>query len=38
MSDRVIAAIAECEKVSPQVHMPLQSGSDRILEAMQAWG
>jgi tRNA-2-methylthio-N6-dimethylallyladenosine synthase len=35
MSERVIAAIAECPKVMPQVHLPLQSGSDRILEAMQ---
>jgi tRNA-2-methylthio-N6-dimethylallyladenosine synthase len=35
MSDRVIAAMAECEKVCPQVHLPVQSGSDRILEAMQ---
>jgi len=34
MSDRVIAAIAECPKVCPQVHLPLQSGSDRVLEAM----
>jgi tRNA-2-methylthio-N6-dimethylallyladenosine synthase len=34
MSERVIAAIADCEKVCPQVHLPLQSGSDRILEAM----
>jgi tRNA-2-methylthio-N6-dimethylallyladenosine synthase len=34
MSDRVIAAIADCEKVCPHVHLPLQSGSDRILEAM----
>jgi len=34
MSDRVIAAIAECAKVCPQVHLPLQSGSDRVLEAM----
>jgi len=34
MSDRVIAAIAGCEKVCPQVHLPLQSGADRILEAM----
>jgi tRNA-2-methylthio-N6-dimethylallyladenosine synthase len=34
MTDRVIAAIAECGKVCPQVHLPLQSGSDRILEAM----
>jgi tRNA-2-methylthio-N6-dimethylallyladenosine synthase len=34
MSDRVIAAMAECPKVCPQVHLPLQSGSDRVLEAM----
>jgi tRNA-2-methylthio-N6-dimethylallyladenosine synthase len=34
MTDRVIAAMAECEKVCPQVHLPLQSGSNRVLEAM----
>jgi tRNA-2-methylthio-N6-dimethylallyladenosine synthase len=34
VTDRMIAAIAECGKVCPQVHLPLQSGSDRILEAM----
>jgi tRNA-2-methylthio-N6-dimethylallyladenosine synthase len=34
MSERVIAAIAGCDKVCPQVHLPLQSGSDRILDAM----
>jgi tRNA-2-methylthio-N6-dimethylallyladenosine synthase len=34
MSERVIAAMAECPKVCPQVHLPLQSGSDRILAAM----
>jgi tRNA-2-methylthio-N6-dimethylallyladenosine synthase len=34
MSERVIAAMAECGKVAPQVHLPLQSGSDRILAAM----
>jgi tRNA-2-methylthio-N6-dimethylallyladenosine synthase len=34
MSDRVIAAIAGCGKVCPQVHLPLQSGSDRVLAAM----
>ena len=34
MSERVIAAMAECAKVMPQVHLPLQSGSDRVLEAM----
>jgi tRNA-2-methylthio-N6-dimethylallyladenosine synthase len=31
----VIAAIAECEAVCEQVHLPLQSGSSRILKAMR---
>jgi tRNA-2-methylthio-N6-dimethylallyladenosine synthase len=35
MSERVISAIAECEHVMPHVHLPLQSGSDKVLEAMQ---
>src|SRR5437773_789602 len=35
MSERVIAAMTECEKVMPHVHLPLQSGSDRVLAAMQ---
>jgi tRNA-2-methylthio-N6-dimethylallyladenosine synthase len=34
MSERVIAAMAECPRVCPQIHLPLQSASDRILEAM----
>jgi tRNA-2-methylthio-N6-dimethylallyladenosine synthase len=34
MSDSTIAAMAECDKVSPYLHLPVQSGSDRILEAM----
>jgi tRNA-2-methylthio-N6-dimethylallyladenosine synthase len=34
MNDRVIAAMAECSKVCPHVHLPLQSASDRILAAM----
>jgi tRNA-2-methylthio-N6-dimethylallyladenosine synthase len=34
MSGRVIEAMADCEKVMPHVHLPLQSGSDRVLEAM----
>lgn len=34
MSERVIAVMAECERVMPQVHLPLQSASDRVLEAM----
>ena len=35
MSERVIDAMATCEKVMPHVHLPLQSASDPILEAMQ---
>ena len=35
MSERVIAAMAECDKVCPQVHLPLQSGSNAVLEAMR---
>jgi tRNA-2-methylthio-N6-dimethylallyladenosine synthase len=31
----VIAAIAECESVCEHVHLPLQSGSSRILKAMR---
>ncbi len=34
MSERVIAAMAECGKVMPQVHLPLQSASNRVLAAM----
>ncbi len=34
MTDRVVAAMAECGKVMPHVHLPLQSASDRVLEAM----
>ena len=34
-TDDVIAAMAETPNVMPQLHMPLQSGSDRILQAMR---
>ncbi|MFN8589394.1 MAG: tRNA (N6-isopentenyl adenosine(37)-C2)-methylthiotransferase MiaB [Candidatus Eisenbacteria bacterium] len=34
MTERVVNAMAECEKVMPHVHLPLQSGSDKILDAM----
>ncbi len=34
MTDRVIEAMATNAKVMPHVHLPLQSGADRILEAM----
>jgi tRNA-2-methylthio-N6-dimethylallyladenosine synthase len=35
MSERVIEAMVSCQKVCPQVHLPLQSASDRVLERMQ---
>ncbi len=34
-TDDVIAAMAETVNVMPQLHMPLQSGSDRMLKAMR---
>src|SRR6059036_3364682 len=33
--DPVIAAMAECESVCEHVHLPLQSGSSRLLKAMR---
>lgn len=33
-SDRVIAAMAETEAVCEHVHLPMQSGSDRVLKRM----
>jgi tRNA-2-methylthio-N6-dimethylallyladenosine synthase len=35
MRDDVIAAIAECAAVCEHLHLPLQSGSSRILKAMR---
>jgi tRNA-2-methylthio-N6-dimethylallyladenosine synthase len=34
-TDDVIDAMAETDVVMPQLHMPLQSGSDRVLKAMR---
>ena len=34
LNDRLIAAMADCEKVMPHMHLPLQSASDPILAAM----
>jgi tRNA-2-methylthio-N6-dimethylallyladenosine synthase len=34
-TDEVIAAMAETPNVCPQLHMPLQSGSDAVLRAMR---
>src|SRR5437899_8098093 len=31
MSERLIDAMAECDAVAPQLHLPVQSGSDRVL-------
>ena len=33
-NDRLIEALCKCEKVCHNIHLPLQSGSDRILKAM----
>ena len=33
-TEELFAAMAECEKVAPHLHLPVQSGSDRILKAM----
>jgi tRNA-2-methylthio-N6-dimethylallyladenosine synthase len=35
MSERVIEAMAACRTVCPQLHLPVQSGSDRVLERME---
>ena len=34
LSDRIIAAMAECSKVCEHLHLPVQSGSDRVLKLM----
>lgn len=34
LSDRLIKVIRDCEKVCEHIHLPLQSGSDRILRLM----
>ena len=35
MGPRLVSAMAECAKVAPHMHLPAQSGSDRILKAMR---
>lgn len=35
MTESAIAAMAECPEVCPYIHLPLQSGSDRILADME---
>ena len=34
MTDEVLVAMAEEEKVMPHLHLPMQSGCDRVLESM----
>lgn len=34
LTDEVIDAVAQCDKVMEQIHLPVQSGSDRILKKM----
>jgi tRNA-2-methylthio-N6-dimethylallyladenosine synthase len=33
--DATIAAMRDCPRLAPYIHLPLQSGSDRVLESMQ---
>ena len=33
-TEKLFTAMAECEKCAPHIHLPVQSGSDRILKAM----
>ncbi len=35
MGDDVVDAMATCEKVCPQLHLPVQSGSDAVLARME---
>jgi len=34
MSDELIETIAECEKISKEIHLPIQSGDNQILKKM----
>jgi len=34
MSDKLIEAMAKCKKIIPYLHLPVQSGDDKILRAM----
>ncbi len=35
MTESAIEAMASCEKVCPQLHLPVQSGSDEVLQRME---
>ena len=34
MSDELITTMARCQKITPYIHLPIQSGDDKILRAM----
>ena len=34
LSERLLRAMADCAKIAPHLHLPIQSGSDRILTLM----
>ena len=34
LSEEILGAMAECEKIAPHLHLPFQAGSDRILQLM----
>ena len=35
MSDKLIATLGRCDKISPEIHMPVQSGSNDVLKRMK---
>ncbi|MBI1979379.1 MAG: tRNA (N6-isopentenyl adenosine(37)-C2)-methylthiotransferase MiaB [Elusimicrobia bacterium] len=34
MTDKLITTLSQCKKISPQIHLPVQSGSNAILKKM----
>jgi len=37
LSDKMIKTMAECKKITPYLHLPAQSGDDKILRAMRRY-
>jgi tRNA-2-methylthio-N6-dimethylallyladenosine synthase len=35
LNERMIAALADCQNIAPHLHLPAQSGNDRILKEMR---